>query len=56
MPTRKNLGTMKHSQEKVSNPRNTNNKKIQTHKVPTTKNFGTINYSQGKTFGIMKYP
>ena len=53
---------MKYPQEKVSNPRNTNNKKIQTHKIPTTKktqtthmeNFWNYEIPIRKNFGTMK--
>ena len=44
IPTRKNLGPTKHSQEKTLDSRNTHGKKIETHDIPTRKNFGPTKY------------
>ena len=38
-PLRKNFRTLKYSQEKISNPRNSHNKKFPTHKILSKKNL-----------------
>ena len=44
--TRKNFGSTKYSQEKISEPQNIHEKKIRTHKILTRKIFELTKYLQ----------
>ena len=50
LPTRENFGPAKYPQEKVSDARNTHEKKFWTHEIPTRKNFRPMKYPREKKF------
>ena len=47
-PREKKLGHMKYPRNKISDPRNTHEKKFWTNKIPTRKNFGVTKYIREK--------
>ena len=47
MPLRENFGPT-NTHQKTLDPRNTHERKFQSHKIPTTKNFGSTKYPREK--------